>query len=132
MIYVSISRTWIFSQAAQRVYLVCTLLDLALLGTRIGIVAAMAVAGLSKLPPVTLLIVRVLLFPEVVGSAVLLVGMSYCWFGFDRARYRNRLLWYVLVSLFTLLTMPIYYFFVYRRLASQEANLVSKSALSSA
>jgi len=122
VIYVSISRNWIFSRVAQRVYLVCALLDLALLATRIGIIAALAVAGLSRLPPVSLTVVRVLLFPEVVGSAVLLVGMSYCWFGFDRARHRSRLLWYVLVSLFTLLTMPIYYFFVYRRLASLEPH----------
>src|SRR4030088_2121657 len=105
MIYVSISRSWLFSRAAQRVYFVCVLLDLALLATRIGIIAAVTVARVSMLPPVTLLIVRILLFPEVVGSALLLVGMSYCWFGFDRARYRSRLLWYVLVSLFTLITM---------------------------
>jgi hypothetical protein len=131
VIYVSISRNWIFSRGAQRVYFVCVLLDLALLATRIGIIAAMAVAEVSKLPPVTLLIVRVLLFPEVVGSAVLLVGMSYCWFGFHRARSRKRVLWYVLVSLFTLLTMPIYYFFVYRRLASEETVLASKSAIPS-
>jgi len=122
VIYVSISRNWIFSRAAQRVYFVCVLLDLVLLASRIGIIAAMAAAGISKLPPVSLTVVRVILFPEVVGSAVLLVGMSYCWFGFDRARYRRRLLWYVLVSLFTLITMPVYYFFVYRRLASLEPD----------
>jgi len=131
VIYVSISRNWIFSRAAQRVYLLCALLDLALLATRIGIIAAMAVAGLSNLPPVSLMVVRVILFPEVVGSAVLLVGMSYCWFGFDRARYRSRLLWYVLVSLFTLITMPAYYFFVYRRLVSEQTNEAQKSALPS-
>jgi hypothetical protein len=111
-----------FSRTAQRVYFVCVLLDLALLATRVGIITASNVARVSGYPPGTVLLLRVLLFPEVMGSALLLVGMSYCWFGFDRTRYKKRVLWYFLVSLFTLVTMPTYYFFVYRRLAASETE----------
>jgi len=51
---------------------------------------------------------------------VLFVGMSYCWLGPDGS-YKKKVLWFILLGLF-LLTMPIYYFSVYRPLASREAE----------
>jgi len=71
MMHVSISRAWLFSRTAQRVYLLCAILNLALLATRIGVAAAMASAGVSALPPTVALLVKGFLFPEIVGSAVL-------------------------------------------------------------
>jgi hypothetical protein len=126
MMYVSISRNWLFSRTAQRVYLLCAILDLALLAIRVGIFAAIAGAGVSKLSPTAVLLVKALLFPEIVGSAVLFVGMSYCWLGFDGS-YTKKGLWIVLVKL-CLITTPVYYFGVYRPKASRGARFNSLEA----
>src|ERR1051326_3461716 len=120
MMYVSISRDWLFSPTARRVYLSCAILNLALLATRMGIVLAMVAAGVSTLPSGARLLVRALLFPEIVGSAVLFVGMSYCWLGLGGS-YKKKVLWFILLNLF-LLTVPIYYFSVYRPLAFREGE----------
>jgi hypothetical protein len=121
MMYVRISRNWLFSPRAQRVYLLCAILDIGLLATRIGIAAAMAAAGVSALSPTSVLLVNAFLFLEVVGSAVLFVGMSYCWLGLGGS-YTKKGLWIVLVKL-CLITTPIYYFAVYRPMASREGSL---------
>jgi voltage-gated potassium channel Kch len=121
MMYVRISRNWLFSPRAQRVYLLGAILDLALLATRIGIGTAMVAAGVSTLSPTAVLLVNAFLFIEVVGSAVLFVGMSYCWLGFDGS-YAKKGFWIVLVKL-CLITTPIYYFAVYRRMAAREGPL---------
>jgi ABC-type spermidine/putrescine transport system permease subunit II len=121
MMYVRISRNWLFSRTAQRVYLLCAILDIALLATRMGIGAAIAAAGTSNLTPTSVLVLRALLLPEVVGSAVLFVGMSYCWLGFGGS-YTRKGFWIVLVKL-CFITAPVYYFAVYRRMASQESSL---------
>jgi hypothetical protein len=120
MMYVSISRDWLFSPTARRVYLICAILNLALLATRMGIALAMVAAGVSTLPSGARLLVRALLFPEIVGSAVLFVGMSYCWLGLGGS-YKKKVLWFILLNLF-LLTVPIYYFSVYRPLAYREGE----------
>ena len=65
------------SRGAQRVYLTGALLNFALLATAIGVGAAVSVGEDLALPPVTDLLIRILFFPEVLGTAVLLVGMSY-------------------------------------------------------
>ena len=118
--HISISRNWLFSRTARRVYLLCALLNLALLATRIGVAAAMRQAGVPALPPAAALLVKGLLFPEAVGSAVLFVGMSYCWLGLAGS-YKKKLLWLVLLNFF-LITTPVYYFAVYRLAASREAH----------
>jgi hypothetical protein len=130
MMHVSISRTWLFSRTAQRVYLLCAILNLALLATRIGVVAAMASAGISTLPPTAALLVKGFLFPEIAGSAVLFVGMSYCWLGFSGS-YKKKVLWLVLLYFF-LITTPIYYFAVYRPMASRAPAELGPPALSTA
>ena len=130
MMYVLISRTWLFSRTAQRVYLLCAILNLALLATRIGVVAGMSSAGVSTLPPTAALLVKGFLFPEIVGSAVLFVGMSYCWLGFGGS-YKKKVLWFVLLNFF-LITTPIYYFAVYRAISSRETDAPPAPALSTA
>lgn len=127
MMYVSISRSWLFSRTAQRVYLLCALLNLALLATRIGIAAAMAAAGFAALTPTALLLVKGFLFPEIVGSSVLFVGMSYCWLGLAGSTGK-KVLWFVLLGFF-LITTPVYYFAVYRAMALHEADKTRGPAL---
>jgi hypothetical protein len=123
MMHLQISRDWLFSRLAQRIYLACALLDLALIGTRIGIVTAMSAAGVRILPPGLASLLKLLLFPEVLGTAVLLVGMSYCWLGIN-ASYKKKLLWILFLGLFPI-TMPIYYFSIYRQLAAREVGRAS-------
>jgi len=118
--YVRISRDWLFSRTAQRLYLLCAILNLALLATRIGMAAATLAAGVSSLSPTAVMLVKGFLFLVVVGSVVLFVGMSYCWLGFDGS-YTKKALWIVLVK-FCLITAPVYYFAVYRSKASREAS----------
>jgi hypothetical protein len=120
MMYVRISRNWLFSRTAQRVYLLCAVLNLALLATQIGIGVAIVSAGVSTLSPTAVLLVKAFLFPEIVGSAVLFVGMSYCWLGF-KGSYAKKGFWIVFVK-FCSITALAYYFAVYRRTA-QAASL---------
>lgn len=120
MMHLSISRAWLFSRTAKRVYFLCALANLALLATRMGIGAALAAAGATALSPEARLIVSTLLLPEVVGSAVLFVGMSYCWLGIEGS-YKKKVLWIILLPVF-LLAMPVYYFIYYRPLASRQAD----------
>jgi len=120
MMYVRISRGWLFSRTAQRVYLLCAILDLALLAARIGMVAAVMAAGVSSLSPTAALLVKAFLFPEILGNAVLFIGTSYCWLGF-KGSYAKKGFWIVFLKL-CLITAPVYYFAVYRRTA-REASL---------
>jgi len=83
-----------------------------------GIAAAMVTASASVVPPSVSLVAAILLLPAVVGSAILLVGMSYCWLGIGGS-YKKKLLWILLLRLF-LVAMPIYYFFFYRPMVARE------------
>lgn len=125
MMHVQISRSWLFSPVARHIYFACAVLDLAFIATRIGIRTAMATAGVAVLPLGVASLLRLLLYPEIVGTAVLFVGMSYCWLGVE-ASYKKKVLWFLLFGLF-LITMPIYYFAFYRQIAVREAGRVSAS-----
>jgi len=60
-------------------------------------------------------VVKVILFPEILGAAVLWVAMWYFWFGFDRSHYLLRALSFILLFFFGPLGASIYYFATYRR-----------------
>ena len=127
MMYFSVSRAWLFSRTSQRVYLLCAILDLAFLGTQLGITMAMSLAEVYSLPPMIRIIVGCALVPEVIGTAVLAVGMTYCWLAVGGSCGR-KLVWFWCISLFVI-TMPIYYFAVYRKLAAKPENGLSAPAL---
>jgi hypothetical protein len=114
MLYLPISRSWIFSLAAQRVYFVSALLAFALMATLVGVRAAVAMAGARTLNPPAASIVRMLLYPEVLGAAVLWVAMWYFWFSFDGSHYLKKAAWFG-VLLFVPIGTLSYYFVVYRR-----------------
>ena len=60
-------------------------------------------------------LVRFLLFPEILGTALLWIAMWYFWFGFDRSHYLKKA-----VSFTLLFFLPpigtFYYFLTYRHL----------------
>jgi hypothetical protein len=120
MLHLPISRNWLFSMTAQRLYFACACLALALFATVIGVNVAMSVAGTGRLNFPAASLVRALLFPEIAGSAMLWVAMWYFWFSFDRSHYLKKAIWFALLF-FLAGTVP-YYFVVYRRFVSTEAD----------
>ena len=115
MLILPISRTWMVSPAGRCVYLVCSVLALALSGTLAGTRAAQAVVGSYTLPPATAAVLRLVLIPEVFGTALLWVAMLYFWFGFDQSSWLKRALWFPLIFAFIPLALFLYHLFVYRK-----------------
>jgi hypothetical protein len=115
MLYLPISRSWLVSSTAQRIYFVSALLVVALLATLIGVNAALVASGARVLTPTASVLVRVLLFPGIAGEAVLWVAMWYFWFTFDRSHYLKKAVWFFFLSLVAPFGTIAYYLFVYRR-----------------
>jgi hypothetical protein len=65
--------------------------------------------------PVAVRLVRILLWPGILGTATLAVAMWYFWYSFDRSSWMARSLWFVVLILGLALGPLIYYFFAYRR-----------------
>jgi hypothetical protein len=128
MLYLPISRSWLVSPAARRIYLLCALLALGLIATEIGVHMAMSAAGTGKLTPAASLFVRTLLYPEIVGTALLWIAMWYFWFGFDSSHHLKKALWFVLLFFLAPFGTLLYYFVVYRRFVSAQALALIPSA----
>jgi hypothetical protein len=75
---------------------------------------AISAAG-TALTPDARSIVKVILFPEILGAAVLWVAMWYFWLGFNRSHYLVKALSFVMLFFFGPLGTLIYYFAAYRR-----------------
>ncbi len=88
------------------------------MATLIGVRSGMSAARTSALTMAAASLVRTLLFPEVVGAAVLWVGMWYFWFSFDRSHYLFKAMWFAFLFLLVPLGTVAYYFLVYRRFLS--------------
>jgi hypothetical protein len=121
MLFLPINRNWVLSQAAQYVYLGAAVLSLALLATLIGIDMAISAAGMALTAEARLL-VKLILFPEILGAGLLWVAMWYFWFGFDRSHYLLKTISFVLLFFFGPLGTSIYYFAGYRRWVSASAS----------
>jgi len=118
MLYLPINRSWLFSLTAQRIYFVSALLALALTATLMGVHMAMRVAGTRTLTRDAASVIRALLYPEVLGMAILWAAMWYFWFGFDRSHYFKRTIWFFLLFFVAPFGPLLYYFVVYRRCVS--------------
>ncbi len=128
MLHLPISRSWLVSLTARRVYLACALLTLALIATSIGVHMAMSVAGAGALTPVAATLVKMLLYPEILAAALLWIAMWYFWFGFDASHYLKKALWFVLLAFLAPFGTVIYYFVVYRRSVSCQHLKVNQSS----
>ncbi len=118
------------SRPARGVYLACAVLALALSGTLMGTRAAQSVVASHTLPPATAVVLRLILIPEVIGSALLWVAMLYFWFNFDRSSWLKRALWFPFIFFFIPLALALYYLFVYRKWAPSDAQASSVIAAS--
>jgi hypothetical protein len=65
------------------------------------------------------------MIPEVLGTAVLWVGMVYFWFGFDQSHWLSRSFWFVCLMLFLPLFWALYYFLVYRGRSGEPTRIPS-------
>jgi hypothetical protein len=130
MLILPISRTWVCSHAARRVYLVCSVLALALGGTLAGTRAAQAFVGSTNLPPITAALLWLVLIPEVIGLALLWAGMLYFWFNFDQSSWLTRALWFPFIFFFLPYGLFLYHFLVYRKWTRSDRQTSSVSASS--
>lgn len=112
-----ITKSWILSPLASRVYFACALLAMALFGTLLATSIAVAVSGVRSLTdvPSTLSLVKALIFPGVCGTALLSTAMWYFWFTFDRSSWKRKAFWFLPLYLLLPIGPALYYFFVYRR-----------------
>lgn len=76
MLYLPIKRSWILSRRAQRVYFVYALANFYLLAVWVGNRTAMVETGVGSLAdfPAAALLVKVLLWPGILGTALLVPG----------------------------------------------------------
>ena len=116
MLYLPISRSWIVSPRAQQVYLACALSNLALLAFLVGTPMAVAAGGgvWFSVSPLVAFVIRVLLWPCLVGTALLRIAMWYFWFTFDDSASLKKGIWFVPLYLVIAIGPVLYYFFVYR------------------
>jgi lysylphosphatidylglycerol synthetase-like protein (DUF2156 family) len=116
MLYLPITREWIVSPIARRIYFGCALANLALhavlMGTRLAVEASGA--GSVAASPLAVMIVKSLLWPGIVGTGLLSVAMWYFWFSFDRFRWMRRASWFLVLFWGITIGPALYYFFVYR------------------
>src|SRR5262249_43831876 len=106
------------------VYLVCAVLSLLLMGTIIGTQAAILASDPFSISTsaATVYLLRVVLFPAMVGTAVLSIAMWYFWFNFDKSRWLRKTLWFLPLYLLLGIGPALYYFLVYRRQLSEELS----------
>jgi hypothetical protein len=130
MLILPISRTWMDSRAARSVYLASSVMALALAGTLMATRAAQSVIGSHALPSATASVLRLILTPEIVGSALLWVAMLYFWFNFDRSSWLKRALWFPFLFSFIPLAHALYHFLVYGKCTrgDQQASSVNVPA----
>ena len=117
VLHLPINRAWIVSRAARRVYFVCALAAFSLFGVLIASRVALVASGVwsFQASPAAALIVRLILWPGILGTALLTVAMWYFWFGFDDSGWLRKAIWFLPLYLFFAIGPACYYFFVYRR-----------------
>jgi hypothetical protein len=117
VLYLPIKKAWIISSAARRVYFVCALAALSLFGGVMGSGAALGASGVHTFEgfPTIGLMLRLLLWPGILGTALLSIAMWYFWFGFDKSGWLKKAIWFLPLYFLLAIGPAFYYFFVYRR-----------------
>jgi hypothetical protein len=115
MFHLPIGRGWLFSRMARRIYLGCAVLALALVATLIAVNLAMPMAGAASLNAPARLVVKVLLLPEILGTALLWIAMWYYWFSFDQSHYLKKFVFFLLLFFIAPFGTLLYYLVIYRR-----------------
>ena len=106
MKYEYISREWIVSVTARRVYRLAAVLSVGLLPVLSVLLSQPGLADLSRA------IARPLLFTAVLAMALTLIGMEYFLFRFDDSHPLKQIFWFC-VMLFLPIGPAVYCFVVY-------------------
>jgi hypothetical protein len=96
VVFAPITRGWIISRAARQVYFVCALAAFSLLGVLVASHAALAATGFRSLAgfPVAALVIRILVWPGILGTALLATSMWYFWYAFDTPTWLIKAMWF--------------------------------------
>ena len=127
MLYLPINKNWIESRVAQRIYFTCAVATLSLLGSLFAIRLAVLSAGLSfqsEVSAETVILVQILVWPGIIGAAVMWIAMWYFWLTFDSSGWLQKAVWFFFLLLFAPLAQLFYYFFVYRRVLSLKQSSI--------
>jgi hypothetical protein len=95
MLVLPISKSWIISRTAQKTYLACALLSLALIATLLGTRMATSATGTAYLNSSAAQLLGIVLLPEILGMATLWVAMWYFWFSYDNSNWVKKAAWFV-------------------------------------
>jgi hypothetical protein len=116
MLYLPISKSWMISRSARGTYLICACAIIALIWTRIVLVAFSIVYAKRAIAAGSL--AEICLAPIVIvgwiSVGTLWVAMWYFWFSFHRASTLKKLLWFLTLQVVPLGTL-MYFFGVYYR-----------------
>src|SRR5437879_10794115 len=125
MLYLPIRRNWIVSAAANRTYLACAVAAFSLVGVIIASLMALGSAGTKSFEssPAAALGVRFLLWPGMIGTALLCIAMWYFWFNFDDSSWFRKALWFIFLSFTSPVRSRFYFFFLSRRSSSVRTGL---------
>ena len=117
MLYFPITKSWIISRTARKIYLVCALLAVARFGSLFAISLAMAFSQVRSLVqfPLAFNPAKALILPGILGTATLTLAMWYFWFTFDRSSWLRKAFWFLPLYFLLPIGPALYYFFVYRR-----------------
>jgi hypothetical protein len=87
------------------------------LGVIFAVRYALALSGVPSLAasPNAALVARVILWPAILGTALLTIAMWYFWFSFDNSGWLRKALWFLPLYFLLGVGPALYYFFVYRR-----------------
>src|SRR5881398_1572881 len=98
MLYLPITKSWILSCNANRLYLVCAFAAISLIGVLLAALLAVIASGAVESSPSALLIMQILLLPGILGTA-LCIAMWYFWFNFDNSTWPRKAVWFCLLYL---------------------------------
>jgi hypothetical protein len=124
MFIIPITKSWLVSKTADRVYFACAIASLILFGIELGLLSAVSALDRDALDQssIVLLVFYRVIQISIPGTALLWVGMWLHWIKFNIAK---RGFWVI-----GLMTGPIgtvlYYFLVYRR---QTREMLSETVL---
>ena len=113
--WLHISRTWLISRTARRVYFCCAILTLVEIGLILGVQVALVAADAVQLVGSAKSVIQLLVLPAIAGTATLWVAMWYFWIGFDNSDWLKRALWFAGLALLAPFSTLLYFFFVYSR-----------------
>jgi hypothetical protein len=86
VLYLPIKKSWILSCTADRVYLVCTLAAISLIGVLLAMATALAATAANSLNNDALsLLVQTLLWPGRLGTALLCIPVLYYFLVYRRS-----------------------------------------------